>query len=252
VQRATIRFYGDLADIAGADRAGEVEVPVGDPRSVKDAIESCGVPHTEVDLVLVDAVSVAFTARLRGGERVSVYPPFHSLDVPTLVRPEPLQPGRFVADVHLGRMAELLRILGFDTRYRNDADDAELARCAAAEQRWLLTRDRGLLMRASVTHGYLVRCDDPKAQAAEVVHRFDLRDALTPGVRCARCNGVLHPAPKHAVAHLLEPGTRREHDTFLQCAACEQVYWEGSHTPALRAFVDEIARAPRPRDGPAC
>jgi uncharacterized protein len=244
VQRVTIRFYGDLADMAGADRAGEVEVPVGAPRSVKDAIESCGVPHTEVDLVLVDAVSVAFTARLRGGERVSVYPPFHSLDIPTLVRPAPLPKGRFVADVHLGRLAELLRILGFDTRYRNDADDGELAACAAAEQRWLLTRDRGLLMRASVTHGYLVRHDEPRAQAGEVVHRFDLRSAVTPGVRCARCNGLLHPARKDDVVHLLEPGTRREHDTFAQCDECAQVYWEGSHTGGLRAFVDEMTRAP--------
>jgi uncharacterized protein len=243
VQRTTIRFYGDLADIAEADRAGEVEVPVGAPRSVKDAIESCGVPHTEIDLVLVDDMSAPFTARLHGGERVSVYPPFHTLDVPSLVRPPPLPAPRFVADVHLGRLAGLLRTLGFDTRYRNDTDDADLAACAAAEERWLLTRDRGLLMRSSVTHGYLVRHDDPRAQAAEVVHRFDLRAAITPGVRCTRCNGALAPTPKPAVAHLLEPGTHRDHDDFLQCSGCEQVYWEGSHSASIRAFVEEIRRS---------
>ena len=241
---ATIRFYGDLAALAwDADRDGEVRVPLGHPRSVKDAIESCGVPHTEVDLVVVGRRSVGFDHLVGAGERVSVYPMFRTLDVPSLVRPAALPATRFLLDVHLGRLAGRLRLLGFDTAYRNDADDADLARDAPAQQRWLLTRDRGLLMRASVTHGYLVRSNEPREQVIEVVRRFDLFDAMAPLTRCARCNGTLHPVEKSAIEHLLQPGTRRDHDVFAQCAACSHVYWEGSHADDLASFVSGVAGA---------
>ena len=249
MRRATIRFYGDLAELAAADRAGEVDVPVGLPRSVKDAIESCGVPHTEVDLVLVDGRAVDFTARLGGGERVAAYPWFAALDVPSPVRPAPLAVPRFVADVHLGRLAERLRVLGIDTAYDNGADDADLAAASVTGPRWLLTRDRGLLMRAAVTHGYLVRTHDPEEQAAEVVRRFSLGRALHPGTRCARCNGPLDPVAKADIIHLLEPGTRRDHDVFLRCRSCGRLYWEGSHTPALRDFVARMRAVASDRRG---
>jgi uncharacterized protein with PIN domain len=157
--------------------------------------------------------------------------------------PEP----RFVLDVHLGRLAEHLRLLGFDTAYTNDADDHELAAESASAGRWLLTRDRGLLMRAIVTHGYLVRSETPRLQALEVVRRFDLFDEVAPFTRCARCNAGLEPVDKAEIAHQLEPGTRRDHDTFVRCTGCAQLYWQGSHAPALRAFVDEIRTASRRR-----
>lgn len=241
---ATLRFYGDLSDIAwDTDRDGEARVPVEQPRSVKDAIESCGVPHTEVDLVLVNGHSVDFTQPVGADDRVAVYPPFVDLDVPSRVR-APQIPPRFLLDVHLGRLARRLRVLGFDTAYRNAADDADLARESAAQRRWLLTRDRGLLMRSVVTHGYLLRSLDPRLQVFEVVRRFKLNDLVVPMSRCANCNGLLHPVEKSAVSHLLEPATRRDHEVFAQCAGCGQVYWEGSHHPPLRRFVAEVAAAP--------
>lgn len=241
---ATIRLYGDLTDIAwDADRGGEVHVPVDRPRSVKDAVESCGVPHTEIDLVLVNGGSVGFTEAVGPGDRVAVYPPFVELDVPSRVRPPEIAP-RFLLDVHLGRLARRLRVLGFDTAYRNDADDAELAAEAAADQRWLLTRDRGLLMRSVVTHGYLLRSLDPRLQVFEVVRRFQLTERVAPMTRCTNCNGLLRDVDKSAVEHLLEPATRREHDDFAQCSSCGQVYWAGSHHPELRRFVAEVAAAP--------
>ena len=240
----TIRFYGDLQSLAwDVDRDGEVRVPVERPRSVKDAIESCGVPHTEVDLAVVNGESVGWNQPVGAGDRVSVYPPFANLDVPSAVRAATLEPVRFLLDVHLGRLARRMRLLGFDTAYRNDAEDADLAAQAAAEQRWLLTRDRGLLMRAIVTHGYLVRATDPHEQVLEVARRFHLYGAVRPLSRCATCNGVLAPVAKAEIAHLLEPGTRRDHDVFAQCADCGQLYWEGSHTGDLHAFIDEVTGA---------
>lgn len=244
LETAVIRFYGDLAGIAtSADRSGEAHVPVERPRSVKDAIESCGVPHTEIDLLLVDGRSVGFAELISAGARVSAYPPFTRLEVPSRVRPEPLEPPRFVLDVHLGRLAERLRILGFDTLYANDLDDDDLEALGVSGPRWLLTRDRGLLMRRSITHGYLVRSSDPEEQALEVVRRFRLDRRLDPFTRCARCNGVVEPVAKEEVLDRLEPGTKAEHDTFTRCQQCGQIYWPGTHLSALRAFVDR-ARSP--------
>jgi uncharacterized protein len=242
VAHARIRFYGDLGALAwNADRDGSAGVPVERPRSVKDAVEACGVPHTEVDLLLVNGVSVPFDALLEPGDRVAVYPPFRSLDVDavSLVRPAPVPP-RFVLDVHLGRLAALLRLVGFDTHYANDLDDDELAARAAAGPRWLLTRDRGLLMRRVITHGYLVRATQPRQQLNEVAQRFGLGSALAPFTRCARCNGLLAPVAKAVINHRLEPATRAEHDTFVQCRDCRQVYWRGSHTAALARIIAEV------------
>jgi uncharacterized protein len=244
IKRATVRLYGDLRDLAGAaDRAGEAQVPVERPRSVKDAIESLGVPHTEVDLVLVNGDSVDFGHLVDAGDRVAVYPPFVDLDVPSRVRPPALDEPRFVLDVHLGRLAERLRTLGFDTLYSNDLDDDDLAALSVAGPRWLLTRDRGLLMRRAVTYGYLVRATDSAEQVHEVVRRFRLTDLVTPFTRCARCNGSLEPVAKADILDELEPGTRAEHDRFVRCAGCDQIYWEGSHVGHLQAFVEDVRRA---------
>lgn len=236
---ATLRFHGDLPAFAPGAR---VEVPVADrTRSVKDAVESCGVPHTEVDLLLVDGVSVGFAAQLRGGETVDVHPPETAADTdaPSRVRPPPLPGDRFLLDVHLGRLAERLRLLGFDAGYRNDAVDADLAATAARERRWLLSCDRGLLMRSAVTHGYLLRSRAPREQVVEVLDRFELRDRIAPFTRCVRCNDLLEPVEKAATADRLEPGTRRHHDAFVRCRGCDRLYWEGSHHEALRTFVAE-------------
>lgn len=243
---ASIRFYGDLAGLAwDTEATGETQVFAAAPRSVKDAVEACGIPHTEVDLLLVNGASVGFDHLVRAGDRVSAYPRFHGLDVAALsrVRPDPLPENRFVVDVNLGRLAQLLRHVGVDALYRNDLDDEDLAALSAAGPRWLLTRDRGLLMRRTVTHGYLVRTDDPRAQVREVARRFGLGDELAPFTRCARCNSVLHSVDKADVWDRLPPATRREHDEFVQCAGCAQVYWRGSHTDRLDQIVADVRSA---------
>lgn len=235
VDRLTLRLYGDLAELGGGR---EVEVPVGEPRSVKDAVESVGIPHTEVALLVVDRAPVGFDRLVRGGERVAVYPTTLDL-VPEGgdLRPPPPEPRRFVADVHLGTLARRLRTLGFDTWYSSDADDVTLARIAIRDDRILLTRDRGLLMRREIVHGYLPRSADPEEQTREVVERFDLGSRVAPLSRCIRCNGVLAPVEKQEVLPALPPATRREHDTFVRCHDCRQVYWPGSHLTALETIV---------------
>ena len=240
---ATIRFHGDLAALAtNTDQHGAATVVLAHPRSVKDAIESCGVPHTEVDVVAVEGGSVDFTHRLSDGAAVDVYGRGVGTGLRSRVGPQPL-PARFTLDVHLGRLAGRLRLLGFDAAYRNDVDDAALAAQSVRERRWLLTRDRGLLMRAMVSHGYLLRSTDPAQQVHEVIRRFDLSAQVEPLTRCARCNGPLAPVAKHDIDHRLEPGTRREQDTFKRCQDCGQLYWRGSHAAAIDTFVSDVTGA---------
>lgn len=236
---AEVRFYADLADLAGVVDA---TVPVGAPRSVKDLIETVGVPHPEVALILVDGDPVGFDHRVTGGERVAVFPPFHRLDLSgvTTVAPPPVAP-RFVLDVHLGTLTRRLRILGFDCWYRTDADDLELAEVAVAEERILLTRDRGLLMRSEITHGYCPRSDDPDLQLLEVVDRYHLSPRVEPFSRCVRCNGELRAAAPEDVREEIPPRTRREHDTFNRCTQCGQVYWPGSHRTAMAGWVNDVS-----------
>jgi uncharacterized protein len=236
-----VRAYAELVDLLGAT---SVEVPVGEPRSVKDLVESVGVPHPEIDLLLVDDEPVGFDHLVRGGERVAVYPPLQSLrpDPGVSLWPTPPEPRRFVLDVHLGTLARRLRLLGFDSWYATDADDALLAEVAVAERRILLTRDRGLLMRRAIVHGYCPRSDDPEEQAREVNDRYDLGGRARPLSRCVRCNGDLAPVDREHVLDLLPPRTQREFDRFAQCPDCHQVYWPGSHVDAVEGFVNDITR----------
>lgn len=242
---AWLRFHGDLSELAShADDGGVAAVHAPPHRTVKDAVQACGVPHTEVALLTVGGTSVGFAHRLAPGDTAHVHPwSATPADAPSRVHPEPLPHTAFLADVHLHRLAQLLRLVGLDARYDHDADDAELARAAVAEQRWLLTRDRGLLMRSALTHGYLVRADDPREQLREVVARFALAGSLAPLTRCARCNAELVAVRKDEIADRLEPGTRAAFDHFARCAGCGQVFWRGAHAEALDDLIAVARRA---------
>jgi uncharacterized protein len=245
VVRITLRFYAALNDfLPPARRHAPVVADVPPTATIKDVVEAQGVPHTEVDLLVTRGEPVDFAYRVREGDRIAVYPPFRTLDLDPLprLRPPPLPEPRFVLDTHLGALATLLRLLGFDARYRNDYDDPALAALSRDEGRILLTRDRGLLKRNAVTYGYHVWQTDPERQALEVLRRFDLFDAVAPFRRCLRCNGPLVPVPKTEVLDRLPPLTRRTYHEFSRCTDCGQVYWKGAHFGRLEAQVERLLR----------
>lgn len=237
---ARFRFYAELNDfLPPEERARQLERRFDVPRSVKDFIESFGVPHTEVDLVLIDGKSAEFAQLVRDGDFVSVYPVFESFNIAKVsrVRPEPLRELRFVLDVHLGRLAAYLRMAGFDAEYCNDATDPELAEAVARERRVLLTRDRYLLMRSRVDRGYWVRSMVPKQQFREVLARFDLAASLRPFTRCMRCNGALSPAAAEEVLDRVPPGVRGRRD-FRRCTRCGRIYWAGTHQARMERLLE--------------
>jgi uncharacterized protein with PIN domain len=245
---ACFRFYAELNDhLPPSQPYGVVEKEFFVPASVKDMIEGIGVPHTEVDLVLVNGESSDFSRLVRNGDRVAVYPMFESFDItPVLcLRPQALREPKFVLDVHLGRLAGYLRMLGFDAVYANRVSDLELVRISSEQNRILLTRDRGVLKHSAVTHGYWLRETDSRRQTAEVVRRFDLARSLRPLTRCMTCNELLRAASKAEVRGRVPPGTLEWCHEFRECAGCERVYWYGSHCRRMRRWIDQLAATPR-------
>lgn len=237
---ATFRFYGPLNDfLPKRQRQTPFDWPVSQQATIKDVIESLGVPHPEIGLLLANSRAVSFNYRIQPDDRCSVYPAFYDLDVSALAPlPAPLlSPLRFVLDTHLGKLATYLRLLGFDTVYRNTFADEELAQLSARDKRVLLTRDRGLLMRSVVQFGYFVRNTQPSQQLLEIIHRYELKTQLMPFSRCLVCNGELQSVEKAQVVDRLPPHVRDHQQSFLQCTACGKVFWEGSHYDRMQEFI---------------
>jgi uncharacterized protein len=240
-----VRAYAELNDFLPPDTRGlTVRRPFRSHQTVKDVLEAMGIPHTEVDLILVNGSSRGLGHRPSAGDRIAAYPMFEALDIGSTarLRPVPLRDPRFVVDVNLGGLARLLRVLGLDVWWSNDADDATLAQVSLGEQRILLTRDRGLLKRRAITHGLFVHSQHPEEQTLEVIRRLDLGQRLVPLTRCLQCNGKLAAVAKEEVIDELEPLTRQYYEEFSRCADCGRIYWAGSHHARLVGLVERLRR----------
>jgi hypothetical protein len=234
-------FHGDLKVFLGS-KAGDAvsERRLIERSSIKDVIESCGVPHPEVNLILVDGQAVGFDHTLANDAEVEVFPVRNRGTVRTDKGLQTIGMSRFVADGHLGALTRNLRLLGFDVAYSQSADDRQLLEVMARENRALLTRDRRLLMHAIVQHGYWPRSQKPDEQTIEIIRRFNLSESIAPFTRCLRCNAVLEEALKADIIDKLEPLTKIYYNQFRRCPGCKQIYWPGSHFPKLQKRIEEI------------
>lgn len=228
---AYFQFSGRLRDFLPRSQRDElIAVGFQERQSIKHLAESLGVPHPEIGQVLVNGQEGTLGTITQDGDRVDLHP---------IPNGHPVEP-RFVLDNHLGRLTAYLRMLGFDCLYRNDYDDEELAETSQSEARILLSRDRRLLMRKSVTYGYCLRSLDSLEQLAEIIQRFDLIKRVTPFHRCLRCNHLLEPVAKEAILDRLEPLTKLYFDEFQLCPACGQIYWKGSHYEKMRELIEQM------------
>jgi uncharacterized protein with PIN domain len=245
---ATFRFYGELNDFLPRERRGHaITTPCARMATTKHMIEALGVPHTEVELVLVNGESAGLDLLIEDGDRVAVYPQFTRFDVAGLARVRMLPAGRirFVADAHLGGLARLLRMTGFDTLYDNGLRDDQIEALAAEDGRVVLTRDRDLLKRRSIDYGCYVRALRPQEQLREVFERLGLAERARPFSRCLHCNALLRKVGKQEVAHRVPPQIRETQDDFRTCDLCGRVYWQGSHwermNGQMRGLLDSAA-----------
>ncbi|PPK92903.1 hypothetical protein CLV92_11276 [Kineococcus xinjiangensis] len=216
------------ARTTGAVRSAEAGASAG------HLVQSAGVPLTEVGRILLDGAPAGPGTPVPAGSRLEVEP---------VSRPEAVPAGGFLLDVHHGTLARRLRLLGLDAAYRNDATDPELVEQAVAENRVLLTQDRGLLMRRALPRGALVRGSAPAAQLDDVLDRF--APALAPLSRCPACNGVLQDVAKAEVAHRVPPGTWRSYEEFRECTGCGRVYWRGAHAGEIEQVLRRAGAADR-------
>src|SRR5690554_2086427 len=243
IRRSTFRFYEELNDHwpkRWKHKKSGYEFK-GHPL-IKNSIQSIGVPHSEVDLIMVNGESVDFNYKLAGDEDISVYPVFESLDISPIIklRPLPLRLTRFIVDVNLGKLAQKLRLLGFDTLFRNDFEDDEIVRISLDEKRIILTRDRGILKQNAVTHGYWLRNDDPKKQLSEVINRFQLQNNFKPFSRCSTCNGLLVKTTLLELRNKLPNDTLMYYNDFWECNICSKIYWKGSHFDHILKWLNEL------------
>lgn len=235
-----LRFYGNLNDFIHPRyrHTSFKHGYTGNP-TVKDIIESTGVPHVEVSLVLVNGTISTLGIHLDEADRITCFPRFHSFDIGTnsLLAEEPEDP-RFILDVHLGKLAKYLRIIGFDTIYRSDYMDLEIIQLANQENRIILTRDLGILRNGSVRFGYFIRSAEPKEQIKEVIYTFGLKTKAHPFSRCSLCNSEVVEVEKEKVLSSLNQNTKKYYHKFFRCTGCGQIYWEGSHFDRMVNFIN--------------
>jgi len=243
---AYFRFYAELNDFLPlVKRQKTFTYPFSLNPSIKDAIEACGVPHPEIDVILVNTDSVDYSYRLKNGDRVAIYPVFESFDVSPLIRlrAKPLRKTRFIMDENLGKLARKLRMLGFDTIYERVQNKQKFIRKALDEKRIILTRSSSLLRYKVISHGYWVRSTETKDQIKEIISRFDLYSQILPFKRCLACNGQISSVPKSAVANALPQKIDTYYTEFWQCDRCHNIYWKGSHYKKMVAQIGTIVTA---------
>ena len=240
---AWVRFHGELNDFLkpeARDKAQQYDFV--NPTTLLSAIEGLGIPHPEVYMLTVNGDPQTFGHDIAGGDRIAVYPRQQTRRVTGLrpiAPPDPV-PATFVCDVNLGKLANLLRLLGFDTIYENDLDDPELADISTRQGRILLTRDRKLLMRREVRRGRFVRNTEPEAQAREIIAYYDLAPQVLSFSRCTVCNGLLESTDDPELLKKVPERSRERCSEFLVCTQCERVYWQGDHYRELEKTCERL------------
>jgi len=243
IHKILLRFYEELNDFLPKEkRKVRFEHLYIDRASIKDVIESLGVPHTEVDLILVKGNSFGFDYLISDGDDISIYPVFESMDITDLqhLRPKPLRNPKFIADVHLGKLTRYLRMMGFDVLYKNNFEDDEIVNLSLTEKRSILTKDRGILKCSKVTHGYWIRNKQVRAQVEEVIKRFDLKKIIKEFSRCIDCNSLLIKTNKDEILNELPPKVAGYQEEFYRCPECKKNYWKGTHHQKMLKFIQSI------------
>ena len=245
--KITFRFYEELNDFLPKNRRkADFETMYKGKRSIKDMIESLGVPHTEVDLILVDGKSVDFNYILQDKDRVSVYPVFESLNITnvTHLRKTPLRRNKFIADINLGNIVKYMRVLGLDVYYDSLLSSHKIIELSNKEKRIILTKSKKLLMFKDVSRGIFIRPGTTTEQIRRIIDYLDIYSIIIPFSRCLRCNTLLNSVPKEQIIDRIPPKTKKFCSEFFQCQSCDKIYWKGTHYIEMEKFVRQILDRP--------
>jgi len=210
--------------------------------SVKDLIESFNIPHTQVQMILVNGEQKDFSYIVQENDRISVYPFFHTFDINSVSKISHPLPDEihFLADQHLGTLARYLRMIGIDTAFNEDISGYELVEKANQQDRILLTKDHNILKRNELKYGYFIYADDLDSQLEELILQFKLKEHLSLFSRCLECNELLQPIEKATIEHRLPKKVREGHESFTICWRCNKIYWKGSHYDRMKDKIENI------------
>ncbi|MGB2929226.1 MAG: Mut7-C RNAse domain-containing protein [Desulfobacterales bacterium] len=245
--KGTFRFYEELNDFLPKHRRKtDFEAKFKGKRSIKDMIEALGVPHTEIDLILVNGNSVDFNYILQDEDRVSVYPVFESLNITdvTLLRKIPLRRNKFIADINLGDIVKYMRVLGLDLYYNPLLSTREIIEISKRENRVILTKSRKLLKFKDVSHGIFIRPGTTTEQIRRIIYYLDIKDKIKPFSRCLRCNTLLDIVLKEKILDRIPSKTKEFCDEYVQCQSCDKIYWKGTHFINMKKAVRQILDQP--------
>jgi uncharacterized protein with PIN domain len=234
------RLYAGLNDFLPAGlKQKTFSLAFKTPITVGEIVESIGIPLSEIKLVLVNSEPATFYKRLKADDFISMYPAFENIDISSVseanINAEKMP--CFILDSHLGKLAKYLRMLGFDTLYRNDYEDIKIIEIARLEERIILSRDKLLLKSKDILNGYYVRTIEKHEQLREVVQKFNLAGKFRSFTRCMTCNSELVKKDKLEIIDKIDDETAQVFNEFFYCQNCNKVFWKGSHFERMEQFI---------------
>ncbi len=241
----SIHFNRELNQFLSREKRHQIyQVISHDARTIKDLIEAEGIPHTEVDIIKVNGDVVDFHYQIKSGDQIEIFQLITPKNLDMIVRlgRPPLPHLRFVADVNLGKLTKHLRMLGIDCSFAPHWNDLDLAHVSVAEERILLTRDRGLLKRKIIHHGIYIHSSEPAHQIEELVKRINITEFIKPFTRCLACNGLLMAVEKKEIQSRVPDETYRHINEFYGCDQCDKIYWQGAHWQRLHEMTQTLMR----------
>jgi uncharacterized protein with PIN domain len=166
--------------------------------------------------------------------------------------PPPGTAQRIAADAMCGGLARWLRVLGVDTSYRADIDDAALVRHALGERRIVVSSDHKLFERRVFVRGELAGLLMPTGLKLDDQVRFVVQSLhIRPGFpRCALCNGELNPVRRSEVGDVVPARSLIWAGRFYRCEDCRHVFWEGTHWSRIQRLVAELTALPPNSEAP--
>lgn len=243
LKTASFYFHDSLQDfLLPVKRDTVISYTFDDTPAIKHAIETIGIPHPEVDIILVNAKPVDFFYLLEHNDIIEVFSSFDKEKFPRewSLTPPHVIPEKFILDVHLGKLARKLRLFGFDTLYENNYSDGAIVEISEKEERIILTRDKNLLKHKLVKWGYWLRSQYAEEQLTEVIHRIKPRAQFKFFERCVECNCKIEKIGKAEIINRLQPKTILYYNDFLQCPCCKRIYWKGSHYKQMQELIKKM------------
>jgi hypothetical protein len=140
----------------------------------------------------------------------------------------------------LGRLAKLLRLLGYDTWYAPDSSPAQLREFARQGERLVLTRGELQKRFPGIERVYSLKSEHPPEQLRELVERFGLDTRSALWTRCTLCNSPIAAVEKCAIEPHVTPKVFQIYEEFFRCTGCGHVYWRGSHVERILKNLESV------------